>query len=82
MVSLFRAAHDLWAGDTAFAELVERIRTGCPEFDAWWQSHDIGAPISGRKQLNHPVRGLLQFEYATFQANDDPRLKLAIYLER
>ncbi|TWB45044.1 Xre family transcriptional regulator [Rhizobium sp. ERR 922] len=82
MVSLFRVAHDLWAGDAAFAALVERLRTGCPEFDSWWRPHDVGAPLSGAKILYHPVRGPLQFEYATFQANDDPRLKLAIYLER
>ena len=82
MVSLFRVAHDLWAGDSAFAEIVERFRTGCPEFDSWWQSHDVGAPVSGTKLLHHPVRGPLQFEYATFQANDDPKLKLAIYAER
>jgi hypothetical protein len=82
VVSLLRAAHDLWAADAAFAELVERLRTGCPEFGAWWQSHDVGAPVSGTKLLHHPVRGRLRFEYATFQANDDPRLKLAIYLER
>jgi len=82
MVSLFRVAHDLWAGDAAFAEMVERFGTECPEFNCWWQSHDIGAPVSGTKLLYHPVRGPLHFEYATFQANDDPRLKLAIYLER
>jgi transcriptional regulator with XRE-family HTH domain len=82
MVSLFRATHDLWAGDAAFAEMVEWSRAGCPEFDSWWQSHDVGAPVSGTKLLHHPVRGRLRFEYATFQANDDPRLKLAIYTER
>jgi transcriptional regulator with XRE-family HTH domain len=82
MVSLFRVAHDLWASDAAFAEMVERFRTGCPEFNSWWQSHDIGAPVSGIKLLHHPVRGKTYFEYATFQANDDPRLKLAIYHER
>lgn len=32
--------------------------------------------------LHHSVRRPLYFEYATFQSNDDPRLKLAIYLER
>ncbi|MES0179055.1 helix-turn-helix transcriptional regulator [Mesorhizobium sp. M0025] len=82
MVSLFRATHDLWAGDAAFAEMVERFRMGCPEFNDWWQTHDVGAPVSGTKLLHHPVRGPVQFEYATFQANDDPRLKLAIYFER
>ncbi|WP_337268085.1 helix-turn-helix transcriptional regulator [Oryzifoliimicrobium ureilyticus] len=82
IVSLFHAAQDHWASDTAFTDLVERVRVKCPEFDGWWQAHDIGAPGSGNKLLNHPRRGAVNFEYATFQANDDPRLKLAIYLER
>jgi hypothetical protein len=43
-------------------------------------------PIDGRRHdpegvawLNHPGRGVLHFEYASFQANDDPALKLVIY---
>ncbi len=45
----------------------------------WWEAHDIRSGGAGRKLLNHPTKGLLRFEYATFQANDDPALKLAIY---
>ena len=41
MVAQFRATHDLWAGDPAFAELVERLRRGCPEFEGWWEAHDV-----------------------------------------
>jgi transcriptional regulator with XRE-family HTH domain len=77
MVSLFRATHDFWAGDVAFSEL---IRNGCPEFETWWTSHSIAAPVSGTKVLHHPTLGTLRFEYATFQANDDPALKLAVYV--
>jgi hypothetical protein len=29
--------------------------------------------------LAHPRLGTQRYEYATFQANDDPALKLAIY---
>lgn len=79
MVSLFRAAHDLWPGDTAFVALVERLRSGCTEFDHWWSEHGIGAPVSGTKHLHHPTLGVVSYEYASFQANDDPALKLAIY---
>ena len=79
MVAQFRATHDLWAGDPAFIGLLERLRQGSPEFAAWWQAHDVKSAVAGRKQLKHPTRGLLRFEYATFQANDDPALKLAIY---
>jgi transcriptional regulator with XRE-family HTH domain len=79
MVSLFRAAHDLWIGDAAFADLVEVLRRGCPEFDAWWAAHGIAAPTSGIKTLQHATRGSLRYAYASFQANDDPALKLALY---
>jgi transcriptional regulator with XRE-family HTH domain len=79
MVAQFRASHDLWAGDPAFIELQDRLSRGCTEFGAWWQSHDISATVAGRKRLHHRTRGMLSAEYATFQANDDPSLKLAIY---
>ncbi len=79
MVAQFRATHDLWAGDPAFISLLERLRQGSPEFATWWEAHDIRSGGAGRKLLNHPRHGELAFEYATFQANEDPSLKLAIY---
>jgi len=79
MVAQFRATHDLWAGDPAFRDLLARLRRGSPEFAAWWEAHDIRGNATGQKLLSHPEKGLLHFEYATFQANDDPSLKLAIY---
>jgi transcriptional regulator with XRE-family HTH domain len=82
VVSLFRAAHDLWPGDTAFVALVDRVRASCPEFDGWWSEHGIGAPVSGTKYLRHPALGVVRYEYASFQANDDPALKLALYTRR
>jgi transcriptional regulator with XRE-family HTH domain len=82
IVSLFRAAHDLWPGDMAFAALVGRIRASCPEFDAWWSEHGVGAPVSGTKRLRHPKLGVVRYEYASFQANDDLALKLALYTRR
>lgn len=80
MVAQFRATHDLWADDPAFQALLSRLRKGCPEFAGWWKTHDIREPAAGRKRLGHPKKGALQFEYATFQANDDASLKLAIYV--
>jgi hypothetical protein len=49
------------------------------EFSRWWGAHEVRGTAAGRKTLNHPNRGVLQFEYASFQANDDPALKLVIY---
>jgi len=79
MIARFRATHDLWANDPAFVALLRRLRDGCPEFDAWWERHDVSRPVSGRKTLHHPTKGVIAFEHASFQANDDPSLKLVIY---
>lgn len=79
MVAMFRANYDLHANDPAFVDLIRRARAGCPEFALWWRSHEVVGPSSGRKRLKHPKLGLLVFDYATFQANDDPALKLAVY---
>ncbi|WP_335079174.1 helix-turn-helix transcriptional regulator [Nostoc sp.] len=79
MVAQFRITYDLWAGDPAFLDLLERLQQASPEFVIWWEAHDIRSVASGQKLLNHPKKGLLCFEYATFQSNDDPALKLAIY---
>lgn len=79
MVAQFRATHDLWADDPAFITLLRRLREGCPEFDGWWERHDVRRPASGRKTLHHPTKGVIAFDHASFQANDDPGLKLVIY---
>ena len=79
MIARFRATHDLWAGDPAFVALLRRLREGCPEFGAWWERHDVRRPVSGRKTLYHPIRGVIAFDHASFQSNDDPGLKLVIY---
>ena len=79
MVAQFRTTHDLWSDDPCFAALLARLRTCSAEFASWWTAHEIRDAGTGQKILHHPSRGALRFEYATFQANDDPALKLAIY---
>jgi transcriptional regulator with XRE-family HTH domain len=79
VVAQFRATHDLWAGDPALVDLLERLRRDSPEFVTWWKAHDIRSAASGRKVMKHPTKGVLRFEHASFQANDDPALKLVVY---
>ncbi|RQU81927.1 XRE family transcriptional regulator [Burkholderia cenocepacia] len=79
MIALFRANHDLYASDPAFVALVARLRAGSGEFAQWWDAHDVRSGVSGEKVLVHARHGTQRYEYATFQANDDPALKLAIY---
>jgi hypothetical protein len=77
MVAQFRATHDWWTGDPAFVDLLEHLRKGSPAFSARWEAHDIRANAAGRK-IAAPKKGSLRFEYATFQANDDPARKLVV----
>jgi len=79
IVAMFRATHDLWAGDPAFETLLERLRAGSVEFRRWWKMHDVRGAVAGIKTMRHPKKGLLRFAHASFQANDDPALKLVIY---
>ncbi|HEX4196160.1 MAG TPA: hypothetical protein VHZ26_01835 [Caulobacteraceae bacterium] len=65
--------------ETAPAPLLRRLRDGCPEFAAWWERHDVRRAVSGVKTLHHPARGVIAFDHASFQVNDDPGLKLVIY---
>ena len=80
IVSLFRVSYDLWPGDPGFIGLVDQVKAHCPEFEGWWSEHGIGAPLSGAKSLRHPKLGPVCYQYASFQANDDPALKLALYM--
>ncbi len=75
----FRAVYDVVAPDPAFDALLATLRQGCAGFDEWWHRHDIGVSDSGVKVLHHLRHGTLTCEYASFQANDDPALKLALY---
>lgn len=79
IVGQFRAAHDLWADDPAFVGLLARLHRDCPEFGKWWKAHDIRGSATGIKALRHPKKGLIRLSHASFQANDDPALRLVIY---
>ena len=63
----------------AIKAYVDRLRQGSPEFVKWWEAHEIRSTASGLKTMSHPTLGVLHFEHTSFQANDDPALKLVIY---
>ena len=54
--SQFRATHDLWAGDPAFVDPLDRLREGCPEFDGWWKAHDVRDGASGPQEMRIRLR--------------------------
>ncbi|WP_114810579.1 helix-turn-helix transcriptional regulator [Paraburkholderia kururiensis] len=79
MIALFRMTYDLHATDPAFVALVQRLCASSAEFVLWWNAHDVRSGGAGEKVLAHARHGTQRYEYATFQANDNSALKLAIY---
>lgn len=79
MIALFRVTYDQRRGDPLFEEIVSALVVASAEFRAWWSSYRVATPSSGRKTLRLEGQDGTAFDYATFQANDDPALKLALY---
>jgi len=79
-VAQFRAANDVFAGDPAFSGLAARLAAHSREFTAWWEDHDISVGRgSGQKTLHHPSRGVVSYDFATFQTNDDDAVRVTIF---
>jgi transcriptional regulator with XRE-family HTH domain len=79
MIALFRSTYDQRRGDSMFEEMVSTLVAASVEFQEWWPSYRVATPSSGRKTLRLAGENGTPFVYATFQANDDPALKLALY---
>ena len=82
MVALFRATYDQRAGDPAFEELVSALNAASDAFQGWWCSHRVTSSSAGTKTLHTTDPSGTTYVYASFQANDDPALKLALYTRR
>jgi transcriptional regulator with XRE-family HTH domain len=78
LVAAFHAEYDLWEGDPAFEALRERLSRECPEFETWWQAHDVATTGPGRKTL-YDARGRARaFDHASFAVSGEPSLRLVV----
>jgi transcriptional regulator with XRE-family HTH domain len=75
----FRADSAAFAHEVWFRELVADLERASPEFRAWWPMHDVRGRADARKDIEHPLVGLLQFEHTTLQVPAMPELKLMVY---
>jgi transcriptional regulator with XRE-family HTH domain len=78
-VAKFRADSAHYLGDPAFEELISALRDASPEFRKWWKRHDVAGTGEGRKELDHPLVGRLDFEHASFVHPQTPGQRLALY---
>ncbi len=78
-LSDFRATAAHYAGDTMFAELLERLEAASPEFRAWWQQHDVRLYRPGSTHIFHPRAGRLAVERLVLHSQDNPEHKIQVY---
>jgi MmyB-like transcription regulator ligand binding domain len=75
----FRLTYDIWSHSPEFNEFVDELRTDSREFARWWKIHWVQPKPSGGKLMVHPTYGRVVLSYSTFQANDNPDLRLILY---
>jgi transcriptional regulator with XRE-family HTH domain len=61
-VSDLRAAAARYPYDSGIRRLVDRLLAGSEEFATLWAAHEVRVRRSGRKRLNHPSVGWLEFD--------------------
>lgn len=79
VLAQFRADSARYPGDPGFAALIGDLERTSPEFRAWWPRHDVRGSLDIRKQLIHPLVGLLVLDRITLQAPTTPDLTIMIY---
>jgi len=63
VLSQFRADVTPWRDEPAVRDLVARLRAASPEFDEWWDRHDVAGFETRLRRFNHPTGGQLTYEY-------------------
>lgn len=78
-VARFRADSARYPGDPLFAQLVHDLQHISDEFGLWWSQHDVHPVEDGRKEMNHPELGHLQFDHMTLHMPNTPDIRIVIY---
>lgn len=80
IAAMFRMTFDLWSHEPAFIGLVKRLRAASLEFTSVWDTHEVQGGGAVRKVLRAADNQPQSFDYATFQANANPSVRLATYI--
>jgi transcriptional regulator with XRE-family HTH domain len=82
LLGRFRASYAERVGDPAFESLLEQLLAGSAEFREWWPRHEVVASGEGRKTIEHPIAGHLEFEHAVFLRAENSEQRLVLYSPR
>jgi transcriptional regulator with XRE-family HTH domain len=76
----FRASTTALRDDPVMVAMIERLGAASSEFACWWAEHDVARFETRLRRFNHPVAGLLTFEYQLLAPAEWPALTVAVQL--
>jgi MmyB-like transcription regulator ligand binding domain len=78
MVAEYRAAMAEHIDDPAWQAFVDRLREAAPEFNVFWDRHDVGTDTY-TKRLMHPTAGLMHLNYTNLWLDQGPRARILVF---
>ncbi|QBD74822.1 XRE family transcriptional regulator [Ktedonosporobacter rubrisoli] len=79
ILGLFRASGAQHADEDWFIQRRDQLMQASSQFRMWWIRHDVGEERLKRKELVHPVMGLLVVQPMSLVVEDDPNLTVCLY---
>lgn len=79
LAAKFRADSARHLGDPEFEALIKALGESSPEFCRAWKRHEVTSSGEGRKDLIHPVAGMLSFSHAVFHPHESAEQRLILY---
>ena len=64
--------------DAWFNELIQLLRTRSPEFERFWNDHEIETHSEGIKHYEHPEVGRLVFDFTVLEVVDEHMASLRL----
>jgi len=78
IVAEFRADCRTRLDEPALARLIDELAQGSPEFARYWKQHHVMERQGGRRDFNHPRRGLVAYQQLTLYPIDREHIKLVL----
>jgi transcriptional regulator with XRE-family HTH domain len=79
LVGKFRADSARHLGDPSFESLIAALRRSSPEFARAWERHEVSRGGEGRKDLRHPLAGMMSFSHGVFHPAEKLDQRLILY---
>ncbi len=79
LVAKFRADSARHIGDPEFESLILTLRRSSPDFSRAWDRHEVSQSGEGRKDLRHPLVGMMSFSHAVFHPAEKLEQRLVLF---